>query len=305
MPESANKPYDQAFKYLAEQDAESLLFLLGALPEGVLSLAALPRELSAPSLFPDQLYLITTPTGKYIVHIEAQTYWDGELTQRMPEYSVLAWLKHRLPMLSYVLVLSRKKFPLNPPVMGVIDAGQAQIVTHYQVIRLWEVSAAEALARGSETLLPFIPLMQGGEEALTEAARRLHDVGESAKRREMALHFLMLGGLRYNYADVYEMLERTMISLHDLQDSSFYQKILRDGREEGQQQGRQQGIEALDHAFRSLANKRFPGIELAPELDTIDDLEKMTLLVEEILQFDSPLALNSRIKELAAQKTEN
>jgi hypothetical protein len=31
----------------------------------------------------------------------------------------------------------------------------------------------------------------------------------------------------------------------------------------------------------------------------------MGLLVEEILQFDSAAALNSRIKELAAQKTEN
>ncbi|HEX4948930.1 MAG TPA: hypothetical protein VFZ34_19790 [Blastocatellia bacterium] len=296
------KPYDQAFKFLAEQDAASLLFLLGALPDNVISIEPLSSELNAPSVFPDQL----TPEGKYIVHIEAQTYWDGKMPQRMPEYAVLAWLNHRLPVLSYVLVLSRKKFPLNPPVMGVIDVGQTQIVTHYQIIRLWEVSAAEVLARGSESLLPFVALMQGGEEALTEVARRLHSVTDVARRHEIALHFLTLGGLRYNKLAILELVkEKIMISLHDLKDSSFYQMILEEGLEEGQQQGRQQGIEALEHALRSLANNRFPGIELAPELDDIDNLGKMTLLVEEILQFDSPLALNSRIKELAAQKTEN
>ena len=301
MPDSTSKPYDQAFKYLAEQDAESLLFLLGALPEDVISIEVLPHELSFPAIIPDQLYLITTPEGKYIIHIEAQTYWDDAIPRRMPEYGVLAWLKYRLPVLSYVLVLSKKRFPLNPPIMGIIDAGQTQVVTHYHIIRLWEVSAAEMLGRGSETILPFVALMQGGQAALTDAARRLHDVAEGAKRREMALHFLVLGSLRYNHADILELVERTiMISLHDLQDSGFYQVILKEGLQQGLQQGKQQAIEALEHALRRLANNRFPGIELTPELEQIDDPGKMSLLVEEILQFDSAAALNSRIKELAA-----
>jgi predicted transposase YdaD len=292
------KPYDQAFKFFAEQDAASLLFLLGALPENLISIEPLSFELNAPSIFPDQLYLITTPEGKSIIHLEAQTRWDEKMPQRMPEYAVLAWLRYRVPGLSYVLVLSRKKFPLSPPVMGVIDAGQTQIVTHYQIIRLWEVSAAVALARESEELLPFVALMQGGEEVLTDVARRIHEAENAAKRYEMTMHFLVLGGLRYNKLDILELVkEKIMISLQDLRESSFYQMIL--------EEGAQQGLETLEHAFRRLANNRFPGIEFAPELDTIDDLPRMGLLVEEILQFDSAAALNSRIKELAAQKTEN
>lgn len=96
-----------------------------------------------------------------------------------------------------------------------------------------------------------------------------------------------------------------MISLHDLQDSGFYQYILKEGLQQGLQQGKQQAIEALEHALRRLANNRFPGIELASELDQIDDPEKMSLLIEEILQFDSAVALNSRVKELASSKAEN
>ena len=201
MPDSTSKPYDQAFKYLAEQDAESLLFLLGALPEDVISIEVLPHELSFPAIIPDQLYLITTPEGKYIIHIEAQTYWDDAMPQRMPEYGVLAWLKYRLPVLSYVLVLSKKRFPLNPPIMGIIDAGQTQVVTHYHIIRLWEVSAAEMLERGSTTILPFVALMQGGQAVLIDVARRLHDVAEGAKWRSTFLCWGACGTITRTYSN--------------------------------------------------------------------------------------------------------
>ncbi len=309
MSNSTDKPYDQAFKYLAEKDAESLLFLLGALPENLTSIEVLPPELSFPAVLPDQLYRITTSEETYLIHIEAQTYWDAAIPQRMPEYAVLAWLKYRLPVFSYVLVLSKKRFPLNLPLMGIINAGRTQVVTHYPVIRLWEVSATEAMARRSETILPFVPLMQGGEEALLESAERLCDVQDETKRREMALHFLVLGGLRYNNVDLLELVGGTkMISLHDLRDSSIYQMILLEGQAKGEQQGLQQGLQqgtaAAEHALRRLAINRFPGIELATELTEIHDLEKMSSLVEEILQFDSAAALNSRIKEIAAQKTD-
>jgi predicted transposase YdaD len=299
MSNSTDKPYDQAFKYLAEKDAESLLFLLGALPENLTSIEVLPPELSFPAVLPDQLYRVTTSEETYLIHIEAQTYWDAAIPQRMPEYAVLAWLKYRLPVFSYVLVLSKKRFPLNLPLMGIINAGRTQVVTHYPVIRLWEISAIEAMARRSETILPFVPLMQGGEEALLESAERLCDVQDETKRREMALHFLVLGGLRYNHVDLLELVGGTkMISLHDLRDSSIYQMILL----EGQTKGLQQGTAAAEHALRRLATNRFPGIELATELSEIHDLEKMSSLVEEILQFDSAAALNSRIKEIAARK---
>lgn len=313
MSNSTDKPYDQAFKYLAEKDAESLLFLLGALPENLTSIEVLPPELSFPAVLPDQLYRLTTPEETYLIHIEAQTYWDAAIPQRMPEYAVLAWLKYRLPVFSYVLVLSKKRFPLNLPLMGIINAGRTQVVTHYPVIRLWEVSATEAMERRSETILPFIPLMQGGEAALLESAERLRDVQDETKRREMALHFLVLGGLRYNNVDLLELVGGTnMISLHDLRDSSIYQMILLEGQAKGEQQGLQRGLQrgleqgtaAAEHSLRRLAANRFPGIELAPELIEIHDLEKMSSLVEEILQFDSAAALNSRIKEIAAQKTD-
>lgn len=50
-----SKPYDQAFKFLAEQDVEALLELLQARPDDLVSITPLPREISVAALLPDQL----------------------------------------------------------------------------------------------------------------------------------------------------------------------------------------------------------------------------------------------------------
>jgi len=60
----ATKPYDQAFKFLAEQDPESLLILLGAIePDEKATIELLPREISVAALMPDQPYRVRSPRG--------------------------------------------------------------------------------------------------------------------------------------------------------------------------------------------------------------------------------------------------
>jgi hypothetical protein len=82
----STKPYDQAFKYLAEQDAESLLILLGYLQPGQKAeIELLAREVSAPALLPDQPYQVVTGHERRIVHVEAQTAYDAQIPERMAE----------------------------------------------------------------------------------------------------------------------------------------------------------------------------------------------------------------------------
>ena len=58
----STKPYDQAFKFLAEQDAEALLLLLGDLRPGQpAQIALLPREVSVSAQLPDQPYEVIDP----------------------------------------------------------------------------------------------------------------------------------------------------------------------------------------------------------------------------------------------------
>lgn len=190
----ATKPYDQAFKYLAEQDPESLLILLGAIePDEKATIELLPREISVAALMPDQPYRVTSPRGERVVHVEAWTRWNNGIPGRMVEYGPLHWFKYRVPVDSYVIILSKEGMPRFPSRRGIIEAGGTRITTRFHLIRLWRISARETLDLGRPALLPFVPLMNGGREELEMGAERLRTVPDEAQRREMSLHFVVLG----------------------------------------------------------------------------------------------------------------
>lgn len=215
----------------------------------------------------------------------------------MPEYTVLYWLKYRLPVVSFLLMLTDRNLPKSPPTTGTIVAGDTQIITHYRIIYVWELSAAAALASGSQAILPFVPLMDGGRTELEASAHALRNVTNEPLQREMALHFVMLGALRYNPVELLELIGRaTMIPLEQLKESSFYQLILQEGREEE----RREGLKALADAFRLLAATRFPGIQLGDEVEAIRDLGKLRGLCHELEQIPDEATLHRRIAELAA-----
>lgn len=308
----SSKPYDQAFKYLAEQEADALLQLVGAIGrDEQVTIEPLPRELSVSALAGDQAYLVTTARGRFIIHIEAQTVYDSAMPQRMPEYAVLWWLKYRLPVFSYVLLLTPRKLPADAPTTGIIQFGDTRIVTSYHLVQLWEIPATEMLALERAALLPFVPLMAGSEQVLEASAARLRQVADEQQRRELALHFVMLGGLRYNRAELLEMVwRRSMIPIEQLRESSFYQFILDEGREEGRkegraegrEEGREEGLVALAEVFRMLAAKRFPGLQLGSEVEAVGDLDALHQLCYELEQIPDPAALQQRLLELAAAR---
>ncbi len=150
------KPYDSAFKDLAEQDPEALLLLPEALPPGV-TVKLLPREVSVQALLPDQPYEITRGEEKRLVQVEAETRYKAEVPTRVADYMV--WVRYRLPVSSYVLVLRPHGMPDEVPTSLAIEAGGLRV--GYRVVRLWEIRAREALALGRESLLPFVPQVVG------------------------------------------------------------------------------------------------------------------------------------------------
>ena len=263
----STKPYDQAFKFLAEQDAEALLLLLGDLQPGEQAkIELLPREVSVSTQLPDQPYEVVTADERRLVHVEAQTVYDPRLPERMVEYGVRLWLKYRLPMASYALLLTRRGVPKRLQGASSIVAGNLRLALRYTIVRLWRLSAASALKLQRASLLPFVPLMQGGAAELEAGARALGEVADEGQRRELSLHFLLLGGLRYNREDILELVGReSMIAIEQLKESSFYQYIveegLREGIEKGIQLGIQQGIQQGEVALlRRQLERRFGAV---------------------------------------------
>ncbi len=312
---SNTKPYDQAFKYLAEQDPESLLLLLGALRPGQKAkIELLPRELSVSVLLPDQPYQVVIGEEAEIVHVEAQTVFEYDLMELEPDYGARLWMKYRLPVRSYILLLTKRKLPGRLPRVWRLQAGDVQIAVRPRLVRLWEIPATQALAPGRENLLPFVPLMKGGGRYLEEGARRLKAVADVQRRRDLSLHFLMLGGLSYNREDLLDLIVRKgMIPWEQFKESSFYQLIMEEGRAEGREEGRAEGreegraegrregeLKTAVEMLRLLAAKRFPGLQLGDELERIRDVAALQQLCVDLIDLPDEAALRQRIAALLA-----
>jgi predicted transposase YdaD len=221
---------------LAEQDAEALLLLLGDLQPGQSAqIELLPREISVAAQLPDQPYEVVTEGERRLVHVEAQTTYPYDLPDRMVEYDVQFWVKYRLPITSYVLLLTPRGLPKRLKQTVRVTAGDLQITLRIRYVRLWRISARQALAWQRTSLLPFVPLMRGGQGELETGVRRLTDVADERQRQELSLHFILLGGLRYPKEALLDLIGREgMIPLEQLKESSFYQYIMDEGRHEGE-----------------------------------------------------------------------
>lgn len=292
-----NKPYDTAFKDLADEDPEALLRLVGALPEGA-TVKPLPREMTAPALFADQPYEVISETEHFVAHLEAQTFYADDVPSRLVKYEAIIWINTGLPVRSFVLVLSPRGMPADVPTEFTVEAGGLTLTAEFHIVKLWEIDAQWALAMNSESLLPFVGLMKGGEAELAQGSKGLSKVTSLTRRLELALHFFVLGGLRYPADYVLGMIERYgMFPLQQLKESSAYQFILAQGREEEIEKERQIWRKVL----LDQVGEQFLGLELKSDLDRITDLQALEQLYFSLKKVTDAEELRAKVTELATK----
>jgi len=188
--------------------------------------------------------------------------------------------------------------PKDAPTSISIEAGGISLTVRFQIASLWRIPARRALEMKSESLLPFVPLMQGGEEELEQGARALGEIEDEIRRREVALHFVLVGSLRYRRDDLLDLMRRTnmVVPIELLRQSEMYQAILQEGREEGREEGRRK---ALIKMLQRMAARRFPGFTLGAEAEQIHDLEALEQICYELDQIPDAPALRQRLAALA------
>jgi predicted transposase YdaD len=230
----------------------------------------------------------------------------------MAEYGARLWMTYRLPVRSYVLLLTSVNLPKRTPAMGRITAGDIEIRANYHLVKLWQHSAAGALATKRENLLPFVPLMRGGESEVEEAAARLRGVVNEQRQRDLSLHFIVLGGLRYNREEIVEMVvRRGMIPLEQLKASSMYEyfmeearkDIIKEGRKKGLQQGIQKGrregkAEGIAEAILLFISERFPQIDASQQIKRIKDPARLRKLYAEIIKMSDAAELKKLLSRI-------
>ena len=312
------KPYDQAFKYLAEEDPRALFVLLGILkPDQKARIKLLPNEVAVSAKLPDSTYLVTLESGEQrLVHIEAQTVYDPTIQRRMAEYAMRLWIKYGLPVDSYLLLLTPRKVPTPIPHQFRLQAGGLEVRLQYQVVPLWKLSARQALKLKRQDLLPFIPLMKGGMREVETGVSLIAEISDEKKQSEIGLYFIVLGGLRYTHADLLEIFGRTnMITYEHVKDSSVLRYLTREARKEGRTKGLAEGLtkgikegikegiakgraEAIAELLTIAVRQRFPKINIEEQLKQISDADTLQALFLELNGTKTSKAFLQRLSTL-------
>jgi predicted transposase YdaD len=245
--------------------------------EGLEIEAELSGEFQVIARTTDVLLQVRDKAGKrFLVLIELQTRYDSYMPLRLAAYAALAREKYHEDV--YVTVLY-----LLPPPLGVVIPefyhgefnGQ---VSHqdFDVVRMWELEAEEALALNNPFLLPFIPLMEGGDtpESLRMAVARIRRESEPEELE------ILLGFFAALVMDSDLVKQMTRWSMPIIRESPLYQELMIDldearaqararglkegleqGLEEGREQGLEEGREAALRILRRFLAYRFQIVE--------------------------------------------
>ena len=233
----------------------------------------------------------------YLLHVEFVSGHDAAtLPLTLNKRNILLEDRHDLPVRTVVVLLQPSAD--SPVLTGQRQRGFPGEVPYnvfgYQVERVWRLSV-EQLLRGGAGTLPLAPISAVTEADLPgiieQMQRRLRR--RDARRREADVWYAtkVLLGLHHE-PDMVDVLLRGVLSI--MKDSSTYQAIVEEGRQEGWQKGRVEGaIEALRKVLLHLGTEQFgvPSGRTQKTLAKITDADLLEALIARLRTAESWHAL--------------
>lgn len=220
----------------------------------------------------DVLIRVKNPQyGNFLVLNELQLRPTPEMPRRMRAYAALAEEKYKL--LTYpVLINILKTGDTEIPTTYESNLAGLRAIQDYRVINLWEVDVNIAFEQPLPSLLPFVPILKGGEnESKIREALQILRADEELNQLETVLAFFATFVL--DSALVQEIMRWDMAVLRE---SPWYNEIL--------ERGRQEGTELALQGIGLLLEMKFgsEGLELMPIISQINDLERLKSIQQAI-----------------------
>ncbi len=307
------KDWDDTLKKLVQANPQDFVTFI---QPGLRIEAQLQAELGRERVYADGLFQCTYRENQpMLVHLEFQSSKHNEMGERLLEYNVLASRDHeRQPVLSCVLYLRPLRAALpTSPLIGRLPTGEVNIVFHYKILRLWEMSAISLLESGLTGVLPLVPLTEGGTKHTTIESLIERLKGEEVTPLLILNSYVLASLVIGNNAEEQLWLKRRYMMFSDiLQDSPAYQEIVASGiiqgeargREEGRVKGREEGEaegrrKALAETLIAIVGRRFPSLQ-GLAIQTVETNRQAELLSQMLMQVS--LAQNeSEVRHLLQQ----
>ena len=210
--------------------------------------------------------------GNFLVLNELQLRYNSKMPRRMRSYTALAEEKYELPTYP-VLVNILPTSDVEIPTSFTSNLGGLRAIQDYRVINLWEVDVNIPFQQSLPSLLPFVPILKGGdnESTIKEALQLLRE-DENLNQLETVLAFFATFVLES--AVVREIMRWDMAVLRE---SPWYQEILREGEARGEARG-------IVSSIRTILQAKFgqQGLELMPQVSRISNLEQLQSILQGI-----------------------
>jgi predicted transposase YdaD len=262
-------------KWVTQQDDVTALEILGSYFQWV------SRE-------NDVLMKVHSPIhGEFLILTELQLRHTNKMPLRMRAYAALAQEKYGLP--------------IYPVLVNILQPSEATVVSDrfesdflglqarqdFCVINLWEVDAEIVFEQSLDTLLPFVPVLKGGDNEQT-VRRALVQL----QQNEQLVELESLLGFFASFVMGTELVLKIMRwGVTVLRESPWYLEILQEGEQRGERRGEQRGEqrgrteEARSLILRQLTRRKVsPTMRSQVESLTLEPLES---LGEALLDFSS------------------
>jgi predicted transposase YdaD len=266
--------FDVSAKELVWDDPGAWLDRLGIGPAGPVEV--IDSDITALTAAADKVIRVRGPEP-YLVNIELQSSHQMDLAETIWFRQAALFHRHRMPVLT-VLVLLRREAN-SPSLTGSFEInmpdGWLTNRYNYRVVRLWAEDPSPYLTAGVN-LVPLAPLANVAEVELPRLvelmAARINSESRPRSAKLWTATYLLMG-LCYSE----ELISRLLEGVQDMQESTTYQAILREGRNEGLTEGR---IKEARRLLLRQGTKRLgePDAASAAALEAIQDIDRLEVL---------------------------
>ncbi|MBD2245496.1 Rpn family recombination-promoting nuclease/putative transposase [Nostoc sp. FACHB-888] len=230
----------------------------------------------------DVLIRVTSPQhGEFLLLNELQLRYQSQMPRRMRAYAALAEEKYNLP--TYPVLINILKTGSNEiPTSFTSNIAGLRAIQDYRVINLWEIDVNIAFQQPLPSLLPFVPILKGGEnESIIREALQILRADEQLNQLETVLAFFATF-----------VLENTLVQeimrwdMSVLRESPWYQEILREGEARGKASGEVSGeLRGIVSAIEINLELKFSdrGLQLMPQINQIQDLERLKTILRNVV----------------------
>jgi predicted transposase YdaD len=222
----------------------------------------------------------------YLVNLEPHSYHDTNLARTLWYRQVALDYRHNLPVLTVLVLLCKQAN--SPSLTGTYERqlpdGWPTNRYNYRVVRLWQEDPDPYLT-GGVNLVPLAPLTNVAEGDLPELMQRMAErinPEPKARAEKFWIAALFLMALRYEPVFAQQLVD----GVYNMRESTMYQAILREGRDEGLIAGRNEGrVGEAQRMLLMLGETRFgePDQATRGTVEAIHDVERLERMTKRVL----------------------